>query len=143
MPAIEPSQSSLAAARVTPQQAGRVGTCAALAWLGMYIHNWADLPGLKLVSIENSGPAAVWVLVFALWWRFAGRWWAAWPLAGWGVLNLVGGAISVLPLPFLPFAPEQSLRHYGFHVLFAAAQLPLLAVVRAELRRGRPLNRAS
>jgi len=34
--------------------------------------------------------------------------------------------LSVLPLPVLPFTPEQSLRHYSFHVLYAATQVPLL-----------------
>jgi hypothetical protein len=112
-----------------------IGAAVVLAWLGMYIHNRADLPGLTLWSPENAGPAAVWIVCFAIWWRFARAPWAAMPLAAWGALNLVGGFLSVLPLPFLPFAPEQSLRHYGFHLLYAAAQVPLLALARAELRR--------
>ncbi len=38
---------------------------------------------------------------------------------GWGVLNLViGGIVSVLPLPILPFVPEQSVTHYGAHVVY-------------------------
>jgi uncharacterized protein (TIGR03382 family) len=117
--------------------ASLVGACVVLAWLGMYVHNRADLSGLTFWSPTNIGPAAVWVLLFALWWAFARRRWAAVPLAAWGSLNLVGGFLSVLPMPFLPYAPEQSLRHYGFHLLYAAAQLPLLAIARAELRRDR------
>ena len=40
-------------------------------------------------------------------------------LLAWALLNLLGGAVlSVLPLPFLPFVPEQSLRHYSFHLLY-------------------------
>jgi sugar phosphate permease len=45
----------------------------------------------------------------------------------WGLLHLVGGGIlSVLPLPFLPFAPEQSVSHYLFHAIYAWAQIPLV-----------------
>ncbi|MGH2602738.1 MAG: hypothetical protein ACRDJ9_25560, partial [Dehalococcoidia bacterium] len=45
-------------------------------------------------------------------------------------LNLIGGAVlSVLPLPFLPFKPEQSLRHFAFHVLYGVTQIPLLIVM--------------
>jgi hypothetical protein len=51
------------------------------------------------------------------------------------ILNLVGGFATVLPLPVLPFKPEQSLRHYMFHVLYALTQFPLLGIVRHELRR--------
>jgi hypothetical protein len=57
-------------------------------------------------------------------------------LLGWAVLNLVvGGVLSVLPLPVLPFAPEQTLRHYSFHALYAATQVPLIIQTCRELRR--------
>jgi hypothetical protein len=59
-------------------------------------------------------------------------------LSGWGLLNLVGGFATVLPLPIWPFKPEQSARHYAFHVLYALTQLPLLALVRRELSHGYP-----
>jgi hypothetical protein len=114
-----------------------LGACVVLAWLGMYVHNRADLPGLTFRSPENVGPAAVWVLCFSLRLAFARHRWAAAPLAAWGLLNLVGGFLSVLPMPFWPYVPEQSLRHYAFHVLYAAAQVPLLVMARAELRRAR------
>jgi len=109
----------------------------ALAWLGMYIHNVADLPNLTLSSPENALPGLVWLLLFGLWWAVPGRAWPAILLLAWGILNLVGGAVSVLPLPVLPFKPEQSLRHYMFHVLYALTQLPLIGVVRHDLRRVR------
>ena len=111
-----------------------VGASAAVAWLGMYVHNRADLPGLTFWSPENIGPAVVWLLAFTLWCGLVPRRWAAGPLAAWGALNLVGGFLSVLPLPFLPYAPAQSLRHYGYHALYAVAQLPVIAIARAELR---------
>jgi hypothetical protein len=109
----------------------------ALAWLGMYIHNVADLPNLTLRSPENSLPGLVWLLLFGLWWAMPGRSWPVMLLLAWGLLNLVGGFASVLPLPVLPYKPEQSLRHYMFHVLYALTQLPLLGIVRPELRQKR------
>jgi hypothetical protein len=49
-------------------------------------------------------------------------------LLGWAMLNLLGRTLSVLPLPVLPFEPDQTLRHYSFHLLYAATQVPLLVV---------------
>lgn len=109
----------------------------------MYVHNQADLPGLTIWSPENSGPAAVWIVLFILWVRFRPRRWVAGCLAAWGWLNLLGGLLTVLPLPFLPFAPDQSLRHYGFHLLAAAAVVPFLVLAGAELRRTRPRREAA
>jgi hypothetical protein len=106
----------------------------ALAWLGMYVHNVADLPNLTLSSSENVLPGLVWLLLFSLWWGVPSRSWPATLLSGWALLNLVGGFATVLPLPVLPFNPEQSLRHYMFHVLYALTQLPLLGIVRYERR---------
>jgi hypothetical protein len=55
-------------------------------------------------------------------------------LLAWALLNLLGGAVlSVLPLPFLPFVPEQSLRHYSFHLLYGLTQVPLIVAARAQL----------
>src|SRR5262245_53661118 len=101
----------------------------------MVIHNLADLPGLTLSSGENVWPGAVWLLLFALLVLVPRSPWPATLLFSWGLLNLVGGALSVLPLPFLPYHPEQTLPHDFFHVLYAGAQLPLLVVSRREQRR--------
>jgi hypothetical protein len=104
----------------------------ALAWLGMYVHNVADLPGLTMASPENSLPGLVWLALLALWWWLPDQRWPAHLLLAWGALNLVGGVATVLPLPFLPFRPSQSLRHYSFHALYAAAQLLVLRLAWAE-----------
>jgi hypothetical protein len=106
----------------------RIVAAAALAWTGMYIHNVADLPHLTLASPENLIPGLIWLLLLGLWWTMPGRG-TTYLLMGWGLLNLVGGFATVLPLPIWPFRPEQSLRHYGFHVLYALTQLPLLALI--------------
>ena len=51
----------------------------------------------------------------------------AWSLLVWSTVNLVGAVLSVLPLPFLPFEPEQTVRHYAFHGVYLLSQLPLIA----------------
>ena len=54
---------------------------------------------------------------------------------GWGVLNLViGGIVSVLPLSILPFVPEQSVTHYGAHVVYTLGQVPLVVLGYRALR---------
>lgn len=62
---------------------------------------------------------------------------AAWGGLGWGGLQVVGGAIiGVLPLSFLPFGPEQTVRHCLFHGLYGVAQVPLVVVGWRATRRG-------
>src|SRR5262245_2123091 len=92
----------------------RMATAVAIAWLGMYVHNVADLPNLTLSSPENVMPGLVWLLLFGLWWAMPDRKAPAQLLLAWALLNLVGGFATVLPLPVLPFKPEQSIRHYTF-----------------------------
>ena len=43
----------------------------------------------------------------------------------------------MIPLSFLPFEPEQTVRHYFFHVVYGATQLPLICMLWAELRQSR------
>ena len=112
----------------------RMAGAVAVAWLGMYVHNVADLPNLTALSPENVIPGLVWVLLLGLWWAMPSRTAPTQFLSAWGLLNLVGGLVTVLPLPLLPFKPEQSVRHYAFHVLYALTQLPLLGLVRHASR---------
>ena len=76
------------------------------------------------------------VAILVLWWH--GR--SARPtlspvLAATGLCQLVGGAIlSVLPLPFLPFAPAQTVDHYLTHVILGITQIPIV-VIPLKLRR--------
>lgn len=106
----------------------------AIAWLGFFIHNIADLPGQSLFSPETGLPTLVYLVLFLAWWWLPSRRVTLWLLFGWGLLNLIGGDLSVIPFPFLPFYPEQSWRHYLFHVAYGASQLPLIAVTGAWLR---------
>ena len=99
----------------------------ALSWLGEYVHNLFELPQLTLLSPENSVPALISLALFLAWWLTPYRRAAAVLLLAWAVLHLAGGAVlSVLPLPFLPFYPEQSLQHYAAHAIYGLAQLPLI-----------------
>lgn len=112
---------------------------AAISWLGLLVHNVADLPDQTLASPETLYPGLVLVLLLAL--QYVGpRRLTAGVLFGWAVLNIVGGGVlSVLPLSILPFEPEQTLRHYSFHALYALTQVPLLLVAMRELRGVREL----
>lgn len=107
----------------------------AFAWAGFFVHNVADLPGQTLASPDSLLPTLVWVVALALWLFPATRTAGAWVLLIWAAVNLVGGAISVLPLPFLPFEPEQTATHYAFHGLYAATQLPLIGATAVWLGR--------
>src|SRR5262245_47704997 len=94
--------------------------------LGMNLKTLPDLPTLTFWSPENVIPGLVWLLLFGIWWAAPGRRAPARMLLAWGLLNLVGGFATVLPLPVWPFRPEQSPRHYAFHLLYALMQFPLL-----------------
>lgn len=123
------------------RRAAGVYAAAVISWLGFLVHNVADLPGQTLLSPETLWPSVVTAALLVVY--AAGlRRVAAIGLLIWAALNLVGGVLSVLPLPVLPFEPEQSLRHYSFHVLYAATQIPLIVVsvrlAREQLRPGLP-----
>jgi hypothetical protein len=78
-------------------------------------------------------------LLLAAGWLSPGRRVAAWLLLGWGWLHAIGGGLlSVLPLPWWPYQPEQSLRHYAVHALYAVLQVPLLVTVTQYLRHPGP-----
>jgi hypothetical protein len=106
----------------------------ALAWLGLCIHNAVELPHLRPLGPEYGVPTLAWLGLFGLWWALPGRRWANQLLLGWGLVSLAGAIITVLPLHFLPFKPEQSLRHYGVHVIYSVTQLPILRIVWRMLR---------
>lgn len=104
-----------------------------VAWVGLVVHNVADLAGQTLLSPESFGPLIFSATLFAVW-----VWWpriGAWLLLGWAVLNVVGAILTVLPLAILPFAPAQTPAHYGFHVVYLLTQVPLLFAAIASLRR--------
>ena len=103
-------------------------TALAISWGSMLAHNLYELP-LGPLDIENSGPLIVAVGLGAAYAARPGSFPVASLAFAWGALNLVvGGIVSVLPLSFLPFVPEQSLSHYAAHVVYTLGQVPLVLV---------------
>lgn len=110
----------------------------ALSWLGLAVHNLVELTGQARLGPATLGPTAVYLLL-AAGWLSPGRRVAAWLLLGWGWLHAIGGGLlSVLPLPLWPYQPQQSLRHYTVHALYAVLQVPLLVMVARYLHHLRP-----
>lgn len=105
-----------------------------IGWAGLFVHNIADLPGQTFLSPESIIPLLVTTLLVAGWFtpfRYA----ATIALLSWGLLNFLGGGVlSVLPLAFLPFEPDQTPSHYLFHGVYALAQLPLILSTAGRLR---------
>jgi hypothetical protein len=81
---------------------------------------------MAFTRAEYSVSSLAWLVLFLAWLRFPNHHSSARLLLGWGAISLAGAILTVLPLPFLPFRPEQSLRHYGVHALYALTQLPVL-----------------
>ncbi|HEU5314468.1 MAG TPA: hypothetical protein VFX49_00025 [Chloroflexota bacterium] len=106
-----------------------------VSWMGEYLHNLIEL-GLSPLSPENSVMAFVAAGLMIWWWRAPddGKRTATASLLGLGLLHLVGGSLSVLPLPLLPFVPAQTAGHYASHALYAAAQVPLVVAMLRALR---------
>jgi hypothetical protein len=106
-----------------------VAVLAILSWFGMIVHDLISLPGQSLLAPDVVLPTLVSVVLFAAWWARPGRL-SFGLLFGWTVLHFaVGGLLSVLPWPFLPFVPEQTFRHYVAHAVYAACQVPLLVAL--------------
>ena len=105
---------------------------ALLGWAGLFVHNVGELPGHGIVGWELLLPLML-TLVFVIGWFTRVQRLAAIGMLSLGVLNVIG-SMSVLPLPFLPFSPEQTLGHYLFHGVYLSAQLPLIFTTLAWIR---------
>ena len=93
---------------------------------GHLVHNLEEFGATTLMLGQTAIPAAVTTLLLVA---------ASRPSRGlhlaagiWGLVVLVGGGASVLPLPVLPFEPAQTVSHYLAHVAYALLQVPLLVV---------------
>jgi hypothetical protein len=103
-----------------------VAATVVLAWLGLVIHNIVEFPLMAFTRAEYSVPSLVWLILFLAWRWFPNHHSLPRLLLGWGAISLAGAILTVIPLPFWPFRPEQTLRHYGVHALYAVTQLPVL-----------------
>jgi hypothetical protein len=45
--------------------------------------------------------------------------------------------VTILPLGWLPFVPDQTVAHYAAHVIYAVCQVPLLTLAILQLQRRR------
>lgn len=106
-----------------------------LSGLGRLVHDLHEFgsPSPDLPVTAVLVPAC---LAWA-WWRWPGRP-SGWMLLWWAVVQALGAAFSVLPLPVWPYAPSQDTGHYLAHAAWLATQVPLLVVgVRGARRPGR------
>jgi hypothetical protein len=115
-----------------PRDARLMAASVTLSILGMAFHTVREfgLPGLVSPPTGMLPMASVQLLLFVGWLLSPGaRSALEIALAGSATLQLLGGAvISVLPFPFLPFQPEQSLSHYLSHLALGLTQLPRLVI---------------
>ena len=112
-----------------------VALASAIGAVGMVVHNVLEVGPGFLASAETLIPVAIFGLLALLAWTMPANKVVHVGLVAWALLNLVGGGIlSVLPLGLFPFEPDQSLGHYGAHVIYAVAQLPLVVVAALAMR---------
>ena len=111
-----------------------------LAWSGIWFHDFREFPGTLGITPNVVLEGLVYVGLIA----FVARRSRAWPARASLVIVVlvltVGNALSVLPLPIWPWAPDQSASHYAAHALSAAAQILVivLAIVNAPGVRSLP-----
>ena len=100
-----------------------------IAWLGLWIHEFYRVPAAFGLTPDASLPLLA-IAGALLAWRLLARRirTATTALLVYGIINCVGGVLSVLPLPFLPFVPEQEFGHYLVHSIYALFQVPLIIV---------------
>jgi len=131
-----PTEKREAPTPATKQEVGWVAACVLLSWFGLFLHNRADLPHLPVLSPESSIPALISLLLFLGWWLLPAKRTMRAALLSWVLLNLlVGGILSVLPLPFWPFHPEQTVFHYLMHAQYILTQIPLIVILLQQARR--------
>ncbi len=105
-----------------------------LSWLGMMIHNAQELPQLTLLHPEELYPTLAYIMLLLAYFFLPWKRISLVLLFGWAILHLVvGGILTVLPLPFLPFYPEQTVPHYLAHAIYSLAQLPLIVFLIRKL----------
>lgn len=106
-----------------------------LSWLGMMLHNAQELPKMTMLDPQELLPTLVYIALLLAYLLLPWRRVTAALLLVWALLHLVGGGIiTVIPFAFLPFYPAQNLQHYLAHIVYSAAQLPLILFLWRGLR---------
>lgn len=107
-----------------------MGAAVVVSAVGLAIHNVREFGAAALGALSTGfiPMLGISVLLFVAWWLIpGGQKVGSIGLLVIGLLHLIGGAIlSVLPLGFLPFVPEQSAPHYLSHGIYGVTQLPLI-----------------
>ena len=116
---------------------GAIAAATAIATSGFLLHNLMEFSLSFLIRPETLGPLGVTVLLLIIVCLRPGRATLA-TLTVWIGMHLFLGGPSVLPLPGLPFVPEQTLAHYVAHVFYAGAQLPMVLLGWQLLHNARP-----
>lgn len=105
------------------------------SWLGLWLHELHRVPALLGFTPDGDLFMLPIAAGLAYWWHRTRARGAAGALLAYGLINLVGGVLTVLPIGWLPFRPEQTLQHYAAHAVYAICQLPLIVVAARELSR--------
>lgn len=102
---------------------------AALWWLSVWFHDYREFTGTHGFTPDSlAGGVILLCLLAPFWWSPHSRRWRI-VLLVFAAVWTVGEALSVLPLPIWPFAPDQSAGHYVTHAVVAAAQIPLIVLL--------------
>jgi len=113
----------------TRQQRIRIIIAIAVAWLGLWAHELYRVPSAFGLTVDGSLPLLAIAVALLAWRLLAAHMRApAVALLVYALINFVGGILSVLPLPFLPFVPEQTADHYLIHAMYAVCQIPMIAM---------------
>jgi len=96
----------------------RVVVATAVSWLGLWVHELHRVP--RLLGFTADGDLFMLPVAagLAFWWSRSRGAPAAWALAIYAMVNLAGAVVTILPLGWLPFVPDQTValrrpRHLG------------------------------
>ncbi|MDQ6876738.1 MAG: hypothetical protein M3082_03370 [Candidatus Dormibacteraeota bacterium] len=115
----------------------RVIVATAVSWLGLWVHELHRVP--RLLGFTPDGDLFMLPIAtgLAFWWSRSRGTPAARAVAIYATVNLVGAVVTILPMGWLPFVPDQTVAHYAAHVIYAVCQLPLLTLAILQLQRRR------
>lgn len=116
--------------------AGQVTVAVVLSIVGTVIHNVAEFGWSTVTSPDTYISNGILAILLAAWLTFRRRWLLV-VLCVLGAVVLVGMVLTVLPLPVLPFYPDQAAQHYLVHGVAALLQLSLPVISLLKLGSGK------